>query len=259
MWRWLWLLCACGRIGFSVDGDAGRGADTSPMIDGAPGQDAALDQGLVGWWKLDETSGASAADASPSGVIGTLKMGPVWQPVARIGGGLQFTAPGQYVDLGIPPALTNLAPLTATAWVFIPTVALTGVDQCIFDKGAGTSGWFFDVSHLAPGDLNFQHATAPGTYVSRASGPALVAGTWQHVAVTWDGGVASVGIGLYVNGIELSYSDATEGTNVPGDDTAIYMGINCVGPTNGLIATMDDVRLYNRVLTPFEIGVLAAQ
>ena len=45
--------------------------------------------GLIGHWKLDEVSGASAADSSPAGAHGTLKGGPTWTP-GRIGGALAF-------------------------------------------------------------------------------------------------------------------------------------------------------------------------
>jgi hypothetical protein len=244
--RWLWLLCACAR--FTVQGDAGKGADTS----------AALDQGLVGWWKLDETSGTMAADSSPSGATGTLMGGPVWQPVAKIGGGLQFTANNQRVDLGSPPAITSLAAISATAWLFIPTVHVTANTQCIFDKAAGASGWFFATSFFAAGDLYFRHATSTGA-MSRASGPVLVPATWQHVAVTWDGGVTSNAIRFFVDGVETAYGQATDRTGAAGPDDTIPLGINCEGTTSALFATYDDVRLYNRVLTPFEIGVLAAQ
>ena len=34
--------------------------------------------GLVGWWKLDETEGTMAADSSEHGQNGTLLNGPTW-------------------------------------------------------------------------------------------------------------------------------------------------------------------------------------
>ena len=43
---------------------------------------------LVGWWKLDETSGTIARDASGNGNDGTLKGDPIWV-VGKIEGALQ--------------------------------------------------------------------------------------------------------------------------------------------------------------------------
>jgi len=34
--------------------------------------------GLVGWWKADETEGTMAADSSGNGQNGTLLNGPTW-------------------------------------------------------------------------------------------------------------------------------------------------------------------------------------
>jgi hypothetical protein len=71
--------------------------------------------------------------------------------------------------------------------------------------------------------------------------------------------VTSNGIRFFVDGVETAYGQATDSTGAPDPDDTIPLGINCEGTTSTLFATFDDVRLYNRVLTPFEIGVLAAQ
>ena len=73
-------------------------------------------QKLVGFWKLDESSGLTAFDSSPGNHPGTLTNGPVWQPTSgRVNGGLQFDGANDYVNLG---SVLNPAdgPFTACLW-----------------------------------------------------------------------------------------------------------------------------------------------
>ena len=54
----------------------------------AHAEDAGLDTGLLGWWKLDETSGTVAADSSGNGRDGTVNGTATWN------GGQGFTFSG---------------------------------------------------------------------------------------------------------------------------------------------------------------------
>jgi hypothetical protein len=90
---------------------------------------------------------------------------------------------------------------------------------------------------------------------------ALKAGAWYHIAGTIndDGGVVS----LYINGLKVDEKKGTASIEVsldPAMDAGWGIG-NHSGVTQTAInypfkGSIDDVRLYNRVLTPLEIGQL---
>ena len=59
-----------------------------PLLSGVTN---AADPNLVGWWRLDESSGTTAHDSSGNGNDGTLRGGTQWQPGnGQVGGALEF-------------------------------------------------------------------------------------------------------------------------------------------------------------------------
>jgi len=70
---------------------------------------AALTDNIVAYWKLDENTGTSAADATGGGGTGTLTNSPTWV-TGKINSGLQFGGTNRYVSI---PNSTALNPTTA--------------------------------------------------------------------------------------------------------------------------------------------------
>ena len=58
----------------------------------------ALINGLVGWWKFDETNGTVAYDSSGNGNDGNLTNGPTWA-TGKIGGALSFDGVDDYIEV----------------------------------------------------------------------------------------------------------------------------------------------------------------
>jgi len=79
---------------------------------------------------------------------------------------------------------------------------------------------------------------------------------WQHVALTFEkaSGVATI----YVNGSSLASTNL--GTFTPQTQTPVYLGFRPSGPASGnyFEGGMDEVTLYNRALTAFEIQSIVA-
>ena len=73
-------------------------------------------------------------------------------------------------------------------------------------------------------------------------------GGWHHLAAVWDGKI----IYLYIDGKETRVTPCAGelGTNV----RDVYIGSRN-GGERFLIATVDEVRIYNRALTPEEIAL----
>ena len=75
-------------------------------------------QDLIGWWKFDETSGTTAADASGSGRTGNLNAPvPTWTSDGHFAGALHFTGEtGQGVVVGNHASLNPTAAISISAW-----------------------------------------------------------------------------------------------------------------------------------------------
>jgi len=87
---------------------------------------------------------------------------------------------------------------------------------------------------------------------------AVVLNVWQHIAVTWDGTNQGTGIHIYTDGIEQAYQETgNDGTGVSDVGVPLTIGNRNENDRtfDGLI---DDVRIYNRVITASEVWSLYA-
>ncbi|MBN2132085.1 MAG: hypothetical protein JW741_21470 [Sedimentisphaerales bacterium] len=142
---------------------------------------------LVGWWKLDETEGAVAADSSGAGHAGTLVGDPAWAPGA-IGGALELDGDGDYVDLGTAPDFDAASQITVAAWVKVASFDMDW--QAIVTKG--DTAW--RLSRSMDDNLHF---ACTGMWPEWVHGSADVNdGQWHHVAGVYDGAE----LRLYVDG-----------------------------------------------------------
>lgn len=236
----LLLLVGCGRVAFEPADDAPAGSD-----EGTPSP--------IAWWKLDETTGNMAMDAVGT-AHGTLSGTPLptWD-TGQIGGAARFSGTGDRVQIGAAPSLANLASLTVTAWIRPAAVVSDGRTYCVFDKGMPTAGWAFQVAPKTNGSLSFA-ALYPASVTSvESERDAIAANVWTHVAASWDGSALPTGIALYANGAELSPGSVSGTAAARPDDSNVDAGINCISATS-MVGSIDDVRIYDRVLTPAQIA-----
>jgi len=102
-----------------------------------------------------------------------------------------------------------------------------------YDYGGGSRiGWLFYVAGNPSGRWQFRLGAASGSgyaAICTATSGNAVAGTWQHVVVTFDGAT----VRLYVNGVQVG-STALGAAWVPNPQMALRMGIirlEAVAPT----------------------------
>ncbi len=192
---------------------------------------------LVGHWKLDEGSGTTARDASGNGNDGVLTDGPVWVE-GQIGGALQFSG-ANYVNCGDAANLAFTGPFSIACWV--NPADLAG-DRAFVARAAAGVGYAFKTSstHL--------RITTPGVLDHDGNNSVLQLNTWQHVAVTFSPGQAG-GCVFYINGVQ---TDALTASALTAGAGPFEIGHNfwpqwCLG-------MMDDVQVYNHVLTAAEVA-----
>ena len=206
------------------------------------------DSGLVAHWKLDETSGTTASDASGNGHNGTLSnMDPATDWVTgRVAGGLDFDGVNDYVNIG--NSFSPNGAITVCAWV---KPSSNGVDRQIVSKGFDGTKTQWELKTTSAGGLvSFRH-WAPGA-VGVQSIHTLVPGVWTHLTGTYDGATWKI----YWNGV-LDNQNAASG-QVPTTKN-LYIGAVDINGTPGQFwrGVIDDVRIYNRALAAAEIAALA--
>jgi hypothetical protein len=205
--------------------------------------------GLIGHWKLDETSGTSASDSSPYSHIGTLSGGMTFagQSVAgKVGKGLNFNGTSHYVSIANTSALQLTNAMSISAWIKGGTWGSGTTVNTILRKGDANPN-------------NYQLSVANGKLEALLDGSddygykgstALATGQWYHVAMTWDGSY----VRLYVNGASDN-TPAAKSAPIGTDARALYIG-GRIGSTDFFDGILDDVRLYNYALGSSEIAAL---
>ena len=191
------------------------------------------DPNLVGFWSLDESSGIYAVDWSGHDNHGDLIGQPQWV-VGYDGGALELDG-DSWVDCGNPAALQIAGPISIACWV---KPAELGGDQGFVA---------LDGSYVFKSSDNHLRFTTPGVLDHDAYNAILNNGEWQHVAVTFEPN-QSEGVVFYINGDEAERLDASAMSEGSGP---FLIGNNQWDEYyTGLI---DDVRVYNKVLTAEEV------
>ncbi len=210
----------------------------------------------VGYWNLDEGAGTTAADSSGLGNTGTLVNSPTWVS-GHSGNALDFANNGHsYVTVAPATSLANLYAngMTVAAWIN-PRSAGGGSLGRIVDKDNNDAGWFLAMNGTTA--VRFAVDDYLTSEPSRVSTAVLKLNQWQHVAATWDGSAQGANIHIYINGV-LADGSAVNGSGGLDNDsgTPLAIGNRAVDLARGFDGTIDEVRVYNGVLSAAEIAAL---
>ena len=205
---------------------------------------------LIGWWKLDETSGTSASDSSGNGMTGTLTgAGFTFSAnttTGKIGKALVF-AGSKYIT--IPTINPYPNGFSFTAWF---KTSSTADQEIIANKN--NDFWTLRYSGATWGGVNFVvyvNSTYYQAYSANANASAN--GNWHFAVGTYDNETAR----CYVDAVEASNSPNTSPSGlITNSSQGAYIGIHSNGSSNPFVGSLDDIRIYNRVLTPAEILAL---
>ncbi len=202
-----------------------------------------LHNGLVGWWKLDDGTGTSAADSSGNANTGTLTNGPTWV-AGKKGKALSFDGVDDYT------ATTSSAPLQISAGgsiaFWIKTSGLNNNGQSIFvdNESWPNTGW--GILDDGPYASSIKFRTLPGNGTAAFSRSSINDGQWHHIVAVYTGSQNK----LYLDSILVDTAASGGFTN----NTSGFVIGNFTGSSGG--GAMDDVRIYNRALSSDEISAL---
>ena len=198
---------------------------------------------LVAAWGFEEGAGGTTADASGHSHQGTIS-GASWTTAGKYGGALSFDGVNDLVTVADSASLDLTNAYTLEAWVR-PTSTGDGWRNVLIKERP---------SSLAYGLYSGGYPNRPSTWVTIngadvfVEGPAaLPANAWTHLATTYDGTT----LRLYVNGAQVASRAASGAAPVSGSPFRI--GGNTIW-SEWFAGQVDDVRVYNRVLTAPEIA-----
>jgi hypothetical protein len=195
------------------------------------------DPNLVAWWKLDEGQGTIAVDWSGHKNDGTLMNGPKWV-TGYHDAALEFDGSDDYINFG-----------NTSSWP-AGTSARSMCGWAKTDSIAGGWRWIAAYGSPVTSQAMFIGMNTDDLYGGGYGDDVFIDGFWEvdvwhHICLTYDGTTAR----LYADGIEV-VSEA-KSWNLALGRAHIGRQVNdYVEFWDGLI---DDVRIYNKALTPDDI------
>ena len=205
----------------------------------------AQSEGLVGWWSFDEGSGTIAYDRSGNNNNGTLINGPTWTQ-GKVGGALSFDGVDDYVDIGnkLNQGVSNFS---ISVWIN----AYNPINNSLI-IGKGTwnyKSWGLWMSQQKA-RMELKVENPPGT-IQAVDSQTIFANQWYHVVATID---RNSDLSIFTNG---KLTQKVSLSNIAGYSfdnlLTLSMGYGAPGPFQGYL---DDVRIYNRALSPAEIKAI---
>jgi hypothetical protein len=203
--------------------------------------------GLIGYWPLDEAEGTVAADVSGTGNDGALRADVQWQPDGgNVGGALLWGS----VDAtsGIEIATTDMSYLRGTVMLWgnmtEPQPARTK-----YFLGHTTQPSYANRIQLYMDSGNTMLDLGLGDSHTRQTDIlTLPTETWLHLALTWDTGDYVI----YLDGEEIA-SGSYAGMTTLGDFMDIGNDGSLSQRTEAFDGLLDEVKFFDRALEPAEI------
>jgi glucose/arabinose dehydrogenase/PKD repeat protein len=193
-------------------------------------------------YNFDAGSGSTLTDVSGNNHPGTIS-GATWSTTGKTGRALSFDGINDSVSIADANDLDLTTAMTLEAWVRPSTLG---------------NAWRTVVFKEQPSHMTY--ALYASTDTGRPTGQAYVGGqrdarattalpvaTWSHLAVTYDGTT----VRLYVNGAQAATQAG--GGPMATSTRPLKLGGNSVFGSEWYAGLIDDVRVYNRVLSAAQI------
>lgn len=219
---------------------------------------------IIAHWKLNDNAASATVIDNIGNHNGTYKDGggnlntSTGASTGRINGALDFDGTDEYVEItdhaDFTPALT---PFSISSWVFMHDAT----NFRIASKGVfGVDGeWSLRLTSSDFFGFLLADESVDNCHIGSQATGALTSyeNQWIHLVGTYDGGILSSGIKLYVNG-NLAASAANESNagsfvSVENLTHAVWIGRSGTGFADGLI---DNVMIFDKALTVDDVKIL---
>jgi hypothetical protein len=214
----------------------------------------------VGVWKMNESSGTTAADSSGSSALhpATVSVsgtpGSQWWSGGRLGGSIRMDGVDDYAMTQGPVIPDTTKSFAVSSWVFLESTA--NYQQVIGQ--AGTNNQAFTM-YYSPAYQNWvfaltgNDATTPSGTVFTSATDRVATGVWTHLTGVYDRPARQ--IRLYVNGRLVDQATFNGGWDANG---VLNIGRNRSGTTTDSFfdGAIDEVKVWDRVLGAGELEPL---
>jgi hypothetical protein len=210
---------------------------------------------------FDEQTGSVARDVYGNHDA-TLMNLPIWLSTGRFNGGITISNSKAYLTVSDPKHdLDDLynGGMSVAVWIKPTTMGASSLGRIVDKQGSSTTtGWIIRTENL--NTFSFGAAFGTTSLLVTAVANSLKLNDWNHVTVTWDGGMLISGVKLYVNGalVGINTLVSTNGAGVRTTDAGITL---CIGNrasdlARGMAGALDDFRIYDRVISKSEVSGL---
>ena len=216
----------------------------------------ASEEGLIAHWKFDEGEGTIAYDSAGDN-HGTLYGDPNWV-AGEIGSyALDFDGAGDYVQIPDDDSLTPGNKITIAFWLYNRGGQNAGIYKyaaCPSEPSSpGASRAYYMHVIDSTGKLRLRIFAPGDNFDDIYSNNVVSLNQWHHIAGTFDAGEAA----MYIDG-QLDNSDTMTVSSIWNDAQPLIIGgywEYCGGDSfvSRLNGKADDVRIYDRALSPEEV------
>lgn len=212
---------------------------------------------VISWWDCEETSGVRY-DSNTTNSNDLTDNNTVGYSTGIVGNGCDFEKDNSE-SLSISDAnqsgLDITGDHTISVWVK-PETACPNFDMPILGKYAGSGDQRGYLIGCDPNSINLYHSslgTDPSTQFAFITNTLGVA-TWHHIVYTYTAGASEV-ITLYEDAISIG-SDDTYAQSIFNNSAAFYIGYNADVSQTYFDGLIDEIVIFDRVLTTDEIDDL---
>ncbi|MFH1433216.1 MAG: LamG domain-containing protein, partial [archaeon] len=225
------------------------------------------DTSLVGYWHFAEGSGPTAKDGSGNGNDGTLKGGASFTAGGKYGPGINLDGNDDYVNVPDDPSISGLSAVTVAAWIKVSSWPAPGsctghlplvCYKFIIDKSNWNETREYRMRYEELSNSIHWHVSSdgsdPGAIEAVIPTSSISVGGWHYLVGTWSNVTGNLSI--YLDGI-LYDSDTYNAAGLYDGTANLSIGSSgnngSYGTKDDFNGTIDEVRIWNRALTPEEI------
>lgn len=219
-----------------------------------------LSDGLEGYWSFDEYEGDVAIDLSDNGRDAPVTSGEPLPSAGKVGNAVFFDGNS---DFTVPwKGIGGNDPRSITFWVKTSTDMADDLKFMGWGTAANGRKWHILANPNADnGVVGAIRIAIAGSFIIGTK--IINDGEWHHIAATFEGEFIE-GVTFYVDG-ELDPISGTGDTELPVDTAVgndgqdVLIGSRFEGGFDRMVGTLDEVRIYNRVISEQEIIELYEQ
>jgi hypothetical protein len=247
--RFLYFILACFLV--SVASIKAQLNQQDPVWMAQQVPPSTINNGLTGYWKLNEGTGTTAFDSSGAGQNGTLESPATWASFNGVEAA-SFDGTSGYVNIPTVFDLVGTNAVSVSAWFYCTSLGVSGKEY-YFETSSNGSVLFYTMATDAEGLNNTIYTGSDGAAVAdglQAPANSITLNQWINVVILR---VSNTNTSIYVNGV--FQIKGASGASMLAGGTSVQIG-NRADKTRGFIGGICGVRVWNRIITTNEMATL---